>query len=281
MAVANTTLQLGMFSIPVALHKVIDPKEVTFDRAGAAGGTIKREETEEVVEPTTGEVKVEKVAREAVQYGVRDHEGTFHPIANEDILAVEEATKLDMFEIYEFVPFKDVPWERGMETYYIAPQSKAGPMGANPINIFREALLKDKQAGVMKICLTKRQYLAVVYAKGEALYVQKFAWGEDWTRADHANVFEGMKADPKAVALAVALIREYKSEDPQAAFDKPRDDLRVLRAKLKEEALADRVFKPTAKAKRPVAPSALLDQLEASLAAAKKPRPKTKAKVTA
>lgn len=273
----NSTLQLGIFSIPVALHKVIDPKEVTFERAGASGGSIKREETEQVVEKATGEVTAVPVEREEIQYGVTDHMGEFHAIDQSEIDAIDEATKLDVFEIEAFVPLKDVPWERGLETYYLAPQSKAGPMGATPMNIIRTALLKEKVAGVMKIGLTKRQYLAVVYAKGKALYVQKLAWSEDWTRADHANVFEGVKADPKAVALAIDLIREYKAEDTQAALDNPRDDLRVLRARLKEQALADLPFAIEPKTKRSVAPSALLDQLEASLAQAKKPRAKARA----
>lgn len=275
-AVSNSALQIGLFTIPIALHKLADPKEVTFDRATAEGDALKRVEvaapnpaavTAAFSQVEESEAKVEAVERAAIVYGVRDEDGNFHKIDAEAIKEIEAATKLTTFEVDDFIPFKDVPWERGLTTYYVTPQGKAGPGGITPQAILHKALMKTKTAAVTKICLTKRQYLAVVYAKRKGLYVQTLAWSEDWAQADDANVLEGVKVEQRMVDVAVELIRAKMADDPIAALDRQIDDLRVARARLRDEALADKPFKARKKKAQKKAPDGLLAALEESLRA--------------
>lgn len=265
----NGTLQVGLLSIPIAMRKISDPKEVKFDRAAAGGEKITRSEVavSEVIDAETAEITTVETPVEAadIQYGVYDESQKFHPISSEAIKEIEEATKLTVFEITEFVPLSKVPRNRARSSYYLTPQSKAGPGGAKPMALLHRAMVKTKTAAVTKICLTKRQYLAVVYPEGAGLFITIMEWAEDWAQADAANVLEGVQLDAKMVDVAVNLVKQLTVQDATAALDAKQDDLRVLRAKLRDDALASKPYKAKkAKAAAP-APDGLLAALEESL----------------
>lgn len=261
--VTNSTLQVGMLSIPVALRAISDPKEVTLGRASAAGNPIKRVDLDSVTGEQIGE------ENPAVK-GVWDGE-TFKPIKSEAIEAIDEASKLDTFEIASFVPLATVPWERAKASYFLAPQkAKGGPAaGAKAMALLHRALVKTKKAGVLKLCLRgSLQHLAVVYAHGDGLFVTLLVWSEDWSQADEANVLEGIKVESAMVDQAASLINALSTDDPQGAFDSLTDDRRGERAKLVEAALAGKPIKVSKKAAAKPEPEGLEALLTASLAAA-------------
>lgn len=258
----NSTLTVGTLVVPVALKKISDKKEVAIGRA-INGHKIARKEIDSV----TGEV----VTPDAIQRGVWENDTVFKEIAADAIEAIEEATKLDEFAINTFIPYAAIPWERGSETYFLAPQKgKGGPQSARAMKLLQKALLKSKRAGVMKVCLTKRQYLAVLHAKGKRLYVTILAWSEDWTQASEADdALAGITVEAAHVDMAVQLIEALSTDDVEAALNTPTDSLRAERAKLIEDALAGKAVKPRGKKAAPKADDSLMAALEASLVAAK------------
>lgn len=261
--VTNSTLQFGILSIPVALRAISDPKEVSFGRASSAGNPVKRVDLDEV----TGEAV--NSDNPAVK-GVWDGE-VFKPISAESIEAIDEASKLDAFEISTFVPLSTVPWERAKASYFLAPQkSKSGPAsGAKAMALLHRALVKTKKAGVMKLNLRgSLQHLAVVYAHGDGLFVTLLVWSEDWAQADEANVLEGVKVESAMVEQAANLVNALSTDDPQGAFDSLVDDRRAKRAELVEAALAGKPIKAKKATKKAVEPEGLEALLTASLAAA-------------
>lgn len=260
--ITNSTLQVGMLSIPVALRAISNPKEVSFERASSAGNPIKRVDLDEV----TGEAITPE--NPAVK-GVWDGE-TFKPVPADSIDAIDEASKLDAFEITTFVPLASVPWERAKASYFLAPQkSKTGPeTGAKAMALLHRALVKTKKAGVLKLNLRgSLQHLAVVYAHGDGLFVTLLVWSEDWAQADEANVLEGVKVDAKMVEQAANLVNALSTDDAQGAFDSLTDDRRGERAKLVEAALAGKPIKAAKKAAKKPEPEGLEALLTASLAA--------------
>lgn len=272
-ATALSTLQMLGFSIPVALHKIADPKEVKFDRASADGDALKRVEVAVEAKALVTEAKAlvtEAVAiteASEVQYGVRDENGKFHPISAEAIKEIEAEAKLDTFEITEFIPISKVPRNRTKHSYYLMPQSAAGPGGASPMALLNRAMTKTKTAGVLVICLTKRQYLAVVYPDRDGLFLTLLEWAEDFKEVERAQVLGRVQLDAKMVDVAVNLVKQMTVQDVDAALNSKSDPLRVARAKLRDEALAGKAFKPKAKKAAAPAPDGLLASLEASLAA--------------
>lgn len=259
---ANSTLQVATLSIPVALRKIQERKDVMLVTASQSGNAVANVRTDSV----TSEV----VETAEIQKGVYDDAGVFRAISQEALDAAVEATKLDAFEIAAFIPLKDVPFERAKASYFLAPQKgKNGKASASAMALLHRAMQKEKKAGIMKICLRTRQQLAVVYPVGKGLYVTTLEWSEDWAQADEANVLENVAVAPEALAMAVDLVKTLTAPDSTALLDAQVDDLRAERQKLMDIALSGKpVPVRKAKAKAEAEPDGLLAQLEASLALA-------------
>jgi DNA end-binding protein Ku len=255
-AVSNSTLQVGLLSIPVALCKIKPTEEVLIGSASLAGNPVKMPK----VDGVTGEA----LDTADIQKGVWDGDD-FKPISAEALEELAAVTAIEVFEITEFIPLSTVPWERVQDSYFLAPQKAKGAgqaAGAKAMALLHRGMQKTKTAGVLKIMLRTRQHLAVVFPKGDGLYVTTLVWSEDWTQADDANVLEGIAVEAKMVEMAVGLITALTVTDAQAALDSKTDDVRAERAKLVEAALAGKVVK--AKGAKKAAPVA--DGLEALLA---------------
>lgn len=265
----NTTLQVSAITIPVGMRKIKQSQDVKIERATLDGNkAVQRLFDAQVAEDDANITAENVLTDEDFQYGVFESEGVFKPISADAIKEIEEATKLDTFAVEEFIPVSAIPWERATDTYFLAPQrGKGGAASAKAMALLNRAMRKAKKAGVMKICLTKRQYLAVVYAKGDALFVTLLAWAEDWAQADEANVLAGVAVDAAQVDMAVTLIEALATDDAQTALDSKVDDLRVEKAALVEAAKAGKPVKAKAKKVASEDPSGLEALLAASLAA--------------
>lgn len=267
--VQNSTLNVGMLSVPVSLRKVTQRQDVKIDRASPAGNRVKRHE----VDAVTGEL----VEGEFL-HGRFDGD-EFKEIPASAIAAIEAETKIEDFTIENFVPMKDVPFERVMDAYYLAPQTNGG--SAKPLKLLHEALKRSKMAGVFKLCLTKRQYAAVVYAHNGGLIVNTLAFADDFRQVHEADeAIARAEIAPAEVKLAMELIAVYTSDAD--VIDTLADDLVPLKQKLVDEALAGRTIRASAPKAKPVPQGdVLMDALKASVAAANKKTSKPKAKATA
>lgn len=248
----NATLEIGgRFQLLVALDKVTERKDVTLDRASKAGNKIARREFDSV----TGE----EVTSDEVLRGVFTADG-FRAIDAEAIEAIEAETKLDTFEVEHFVPLKDVPFNRATAAYMLRPQKG---QKATALAVIHKALKQTKKAGVFKLCLTKRQYLAVLYAENGGLMVNILSFASDFTRAKRAaEHLEGATVKSEVAALAVELIESLSTD--ASVIDSFEDDLPALKQRLVDEALAGKKIKAKAK-KATVAPSADEDALYSAL----------------
>lgn len=266
--VQNSTLSVGLLTVPVALRKITQNSDVKLDRASEHGNKIKRHEVDEI----TGEV-----IEGECQYG-KFVDGVFHPIPASAIASIEAETKIEDFTIEHFIPLKDVPFERVTDAYYLAPQTNGG--SPRPLKLLHEALKRTKKAGVFKLCLTKRQYAAVVYAHNGGLIVNLLAFATDFKQVHEADeAIAGAQVKPEEVKFACELIEVLAEGSDPGIIDTLADELIPLKQKLVDEALAGRTIKATKK-KEPVAPAddALMASLKASVAAAK---PKARVKATA
>lgn len=265
--IQNSTLTVGLLSVPVSLRKVTQRQDVKLDRASPGGNKIKRQEIDSV----TGEL-----IEGSVQYGKFDGD-VFRAIPQAAIDAIEAETKIEDFTIEHFIPLKDVPFERTMDAYYLAAQTNGG--SARPLKLLHEALKRTKKAGVFKLCLTKRQYAAVIYAHNGGLIVNLLAYAADFKQVHEADeAIAGAVVKPEEVKFAVQLIEALAETSDADVIDKLADDLVLLKARLVEEALAGRTIKATAKpAKKPVGGvDVLMESLKASVAEAQRKRPAKK-----
>lgn len=272
-AITNTTLEVGALIVPVGLKKLSESSDVRLDRASAAGNKIGRKE----IDVVTGEV----VDSDSAQYGKFDNpkEGTgFRAISKDDLAAIEAATKIDTFNIEHFVPLSAVPFERATAAYYLVPQTG---VSGKPLALLCKAMTKAKRAGVFKLCLRSRQYLAVLYAKNGALYINTLSFASDFRRASEAReVIEAAdQPNPKMVEAAVALL-DALSAEPEV-IDSFEDDLVPLKQDLVAQALAGKKLtkKAAAKVEAATEPDALEAALTASVEQARKRKPRERVKV--
>lgn len=260
MAVVNTTLEVGLLSVPIGLEKVADKKEPSFDRATKNGNPIARVERDAV---TAEVVDDEWPAVKGVWEDPKGKTG-FREIAAELIEEINEATKIEAFQVDHFIPLEDVPFERAVGCYFVKAQRGANP---KPLKILAEALKASGRAGVFKLTLRSRQQPAVVYAKNGGLFVNTLVFAEDFTRGLSAgDQLAEVDADPKMVAVAVDLIENLGAG--REALDALADDVRPLRDGLIADALAGKkIAKPEkAAAKKPAAgDDPLMAALQASV----------------
>lgn len=257
--IQNTTLTVGLLSVPVALRKITSKTDVKIDRASKAGNKIERKEFDSVTGELIG-------GADDVQHGKWDGD-EFRPIPQDALDAIEAETKIEEFVVEHFIPLKDLPVERITDAYYLAPQRDVG--SGKPLKLLYEALKRSKRAGVFKLTLTKRQYLAAIYAHNGGLVVNLLAFSSDFKQSHEADAaIAKAEVKPAEVALAVELI-EANAADADV-IDTFEDDLVTLRQQLVDEALAGR--KIPAKKKEPSRPKgdALMDSLRESVEAAQR-----------
>jgi Ku protein len=236
MAGKNTLLEIGAaVVIPVKLEKVSVRQDVRIDRATKDGNRIKRVEVDAVTD--------EPVLDGTVKQGIFENpkEGTgFHEIPEDALEAISEQTKLDSFQVKYFVPLKDLPTERFQSAYYLTPQTGVNP---RPLKLLYEALKRTKKAGVFKLTLTSRQYLAAVYAHNGGVIVNLMHFADDFQKVERASEkLAGVEANKAHLALAVELIENMSAE--ASVIDTFEDSLIPLKQDLVDKALAGKAIKP-------------------------------------
>jgi DNA end-binding protein Ku len=269
MAGRNTMLEIGALIVPVKLEKISVRTDVKLDRATKDGNKIKRVEMDSV----TGEECLADSIKQGVFENPKEGSG-FREIPQEALAAIKEQTTLDTYEIEYFVPVKDLPTERFSDTYYLTPQTGVNP---KPLKLLHQALKRTKKAGVFKLTLTSRQYLAALYAHNGALIVNLMHFAGDFKKADRAGeALATVEVDPKQVALACDLIEAMSSDAD--VIDTFEDDLVPLKQTLVDAALAGKKLRKE-KGKKAPEPAAddLTEQLRASYEAIQKEKEKVPA----
>lgn len=263
MAGKNTMLEIGSLIVPVKLDKISVRSEVKIDRASPNGNKLKRVEIDSV----TGETVEYHDVKRGVFDNPRDGSG-FREIPQHALDAIEIETEIDSFVVEHFIPINDLPMERVSDAYYLTPQ--AGVSG-KPLKLLHEALRRSKKAGVFKLQLTKRQYLAAIYAHNGALIVNLLYFASDFKKAKHAgDSLADVEVKPDQVKLATQLIEAYTAD--ASVIDTFEDDLISLKRDLLDQALAGKTLTSTKKPAPKVEQDDLAAQLAASVEAAEKKR---------
>lgn len=271
-AKAITTLELGAdggFQIAVSLKKITSKQDVSLDSASPDGNPIKQLN----VDLVTGE----KLAKDDVRRGVfrskpnkqkKETWSDFVEVRQEDLDVIADTANIDNFTIDNFIPLRDVPFERVQDAYFLSP---AEGMSAKPLALFAKVLRKTKRAGVFKLVKTTRQYLAVVYEQDGGLIVNTLAWAGDFAayrEAAEALDRNDAKVAPAEVEVGCQLIEALAADAD--VLDRFEDDLIPLRADLVERALKGQALPPkrAKAAQSPVADDGLEARLRASIAKA-------------
>lgn len=254
-----------LFSFPIQVAKATDDKEVKFDLAGPSGA----ERKQQYIDSATGDV----IGADDTQHGVRVGD-QFRQISDEDIAAIDAATKIDTMVALETIPYTDIPFDRITGHYYIQSPAKGGSPTAYRLVVegLKEIKKGDKIIRPAKAIVTKRtsrsrQHLGVIF-------VETNDDGKDFLAMYQLRFATALRApDEQILAPTLATVTDKQIEMVRQVIDNLTsgtnvldtevDDAQALKAQLIEQALAGEALDiPT-----PVAATNQAESLEALLEA--------------
>lgn len=185
-----------------------------------------------------------EVERDQVRRGVRVEDGRFVDCTAQ-LAEIDARTRLDRFEVVAFIDIGQVPRERVLASYYVAPSE---PEGKRALRLLYEAMRSTRRAAVAKWTTRTRQACGVVVpfehraSRQVALMVLKLAWAEDMRAVPPAAalndvvVADTIDGRGRMLGAAEELVRAWS--DRRVALDELRDDAIALREELMARVVA-------------------------------------------
>jgi DNA end-binding protein Ku len=214
-AIWKGSISFGLVNIPVGLYSAESRDEIHFkllDRRNMSPIRYKR-----VNEESGREVPWEETVR-----GYEFAEGKYVALTDEDLKrAAPEATQT--IDITDFVDLDEVSPLYFDKPYYLAPDKK----GAKAYALLREVLRRTNKAGIAKVVIRTRQYLAAVVPRGDVLTLELMRYAHELRDPAELNVPHGKQGvSEKELQMAERLVEGMVEKwDPEKYKDDYRRDL--------------------------------------------------------
>lgn len=217
-AIWKGTISFGLVNISVELFPVEKKSDLHFHLVDSRNNARIRYER---VNDITGK----EVPWDSIVKGYEFDDGNYVLLTDKDFERVAiEANKA--VEIEDFVDAAKIPYEYFDKPYVLVPIRNA----QKPYVVLREALKKTGRAGIAKVVIRTRQYLAAVLPHGDALYMFVLRFSNEVRKAKE---FDLPTADPaeykvsaKEVDLATQLVDSMSSTwKPEQYHDEYREAL--------------------------------------------------------
>jgi DNA end-binding protein Ku len=166
-AIWKGSISFGLVNIPVGLYAAESRDEIHFkllDKRTMSPIHYKR-----VSEKSGREVPWEETVR-----GYEFSDGKYVVLSDEDLKrAAPEATQT--IDIIDFVDLDEISPLYFDKPYYLVPDKKGGKAYA----LLREVLRRTNKAGIAKVVIRTRQYLAAVVPRGEVLTLELMRYAHE------------------------------------------------------------------------------------------------------
>jgi len=212
-------ISFGLVNIPVTLHSAEKSFDLHFNLLDSRDHA--RIRYERVNEVTGEEVPWNQVVK-AYDY---DHEGNYVLLTEEDFKkAAVEATQT--VEIEDFVDLKAIDPLYFDKPYYLLPAKK----GEKGYVLLRQILKKTNMAGIAKVVIRTRQYLAAVIPLGDALVLNVLRFKQEIKAPKELELPAGdpkqYKISPKELQMAEKLVDSMSASwKPERYHDDYRNAL--------------------------------------------------------
>lgn len=214
-AIWKGSISFGLVNIPVGLYAAESRDEIHFkllDRRNQSPIHYKR-----VSEESGREVPWEETVR-----GYELDNGKYVVLSDEDLKrASPEATQT--IDITDFVDLEEVSPLYFDRPYYLAPEKK----GAKAYALLREVLRRTGKAGIAKVVIRTRQYLAAVVARGDVLTLELMRYAHELRDPAELDVPRGKQGvSAREVEMAQRLVEGMVEPwRPEKYKDDYRQDL--------------------------------------------------------
>ncbi len=218
------TITFGLLNIPVQLMTAERQTDLHFRMLDSRNNAPIRYER---VNEETGEEVPWKDIVKAFEYD----KGSYVVIEKEDFAkAAPEST--ESVDIEAFVDPEDIGVEYFEKPYYLVPAKKA----EKGYVLLRETLKRLKTAGLARVVIRTREYLALVMPRDEALLLMLLRYPQELVSADEYafpdKKLSAYRVSPKELDMAETLVKSMIGEWKPEAY---RDDFRARLRKVIEE----------------------------------------------
>lgn len=217
-AIWKGSISFGLVNIPVGLYSAEKREEISFhllDRRNMARVRYKK-----VNEETGNEVPWDETVR-----GYEHEKGHYVVLTDEDLKrAAPEATQ--SIDILDFVDLEEISPLYFDKPYYLGPDKK----GARAYALLRETLRRTGKAGIAKVVIRTKQYLAAVVARGDVLTLEILRYSHELRDPGELDVPTGKEGvSERELEMAERLVEGMVEDwEPEKYKDTYRDDVMKL-----------------------------------------------------
>ncbi len=209
-------ISFGLVNVPVVLYNAERRADLSFRLIDSRNSA--RVRYERVNEETGEEVPWDKIIK-----GYEYDEGNYVLLSEEELEhASPELTRT--IEIEQFVDLGEIDVRYFDRPYVLVPGNK----GEKGYVLLREAVADAGKAGIARVVIRARQYLAALVAQGDALVLELLRYHQELIDLDEFDVpghdLREHKVARKEVELATKLIDGMTADwDPKKFHDEYRD----------------------------------------------------------
>lgn len=240
-AIWKGSISFGLVNIPVGLYAAESRGEIHFkllDRRNMSPIHYKR-----VNEESGREVPWDETVR-----GYEFADGKYVALTDADLKrAAPEATQT--IDILGFVDLEDISPLYFDKPYYLAPDKK----GAKSYALLREVQRRTGKAGIAKVVIRTRQYLAAVVARGDVLTLELMRYAHELRDPKDLDVPHGKQGvSDRELQMAERLVEGMVEKwDPEKYKDDYRRDLMKMIKERVEAGELEASSEPAPKPERP------------------------------
>jgi DNA end-binding protein Ku len=203
-------ISFGLVNIPVRLHTATKTHDIAFHQVEEKTG--KRIHYKRMAEGSTREIPYQQIAK-----GYEVSKGKTVVIEPEELAAIEPK-KTRTIEIEEFVKLEEIDPAYWDQTYYVAPEDRAG--APKSYALMRRAMEETGRVGIGRFVMRTKEYLVTVRPFGPGMALETMFY-EDEIRDVDALIPSAIKKTairPRELALAKQLIEAQEGHFQPSKF---------------------------------------------------------------
>ncbi len=261
-AIWSGAISFGLVNIPVKLYSSVARKTVRFNQIDSESGQRIRQQRVNS--------EGEEIAYEQIVKGYEIGPDKYVTITPEELESVEpERTRT--IDIEDFVDLEQIDPIFYDHPYYLAPDKGA----AKPYKLLLDAMEESDKVAIARVVIRSKQSLVAIRAKDNVLMMETMLFADEIVPTDSIEELaatDGGKTTKRELGMANQLIESLSSEfEPEKYRDEYRDQvLAMIEKKAAGETIT--IEEPS---EEPQKVPDLMAALEASIAAAKSPAPKS------
>jgi len=248
-------ISFGLVHIPVSLHPATTSSGIDFDWLDKR--TMDPVGYKRINKKTGKEIEKQNIVK-----GVEYEDGQYVVVTDEEIKAAFPKSTQSI-DIEAFVPIGEIPFVYLERPYYLAPIGK----GAKVYALLRETLLRSGRAGLARVVISTKQYLAALVATVPALVLNLLRWADEVRTWENLELPpEGLKANglsEREMKMAKQLVDDMTTSwKPEKFSDSFKDDVMALVEKKVHAGQTEHVVQPDAEEAAPSKSAEIIDLAE-------------------